>query len=76
MNHNGRHLSNNNRIREKIAEKLPEIPVGIEFHIGKLAGKIGDIRKREITPKVLGGFLKERDDVEHIKPGIWRRVTA
>ena len=70
------HRHNNERIREVLEKVLRDYPVNEVFYANMLARRIGKVRGREMCAHTIGLFLKERDDVQKVKSGIWRRVVV
>ena len=70
------HRRNNVRIRDVIDLALKEYPVGEIFYSNMFGRRIGKVRGREMDAHTIGLFLAERDDMQRVKSGVWRRVVV
>jgi hypothetical protein len=68
------HICTNDNVRDEISRMIARISPGDEVHSSRICQIVnGKKRTRGFTNPRITQFLKERDDLERIGSGIWRK---
>jgi hypothetical protein len=71
---NGPRCKTNQRLRILLDAELKTIPTDKNFTVGEMAERL-TCRRTPVCGRNAGRLLMERDDVVHVKDGVWKRVV-